>query len=71
MYRQTANYANRILKGSKAGDLPIERPTRFELALNLKTAKSVGVAIPASLRVRADRTIAVATRARAVYNSVL
>jgi putative ABC transport system substrate-binding protein len=57
MYRQTADYANRILNGAKVGDLPIERPTKFELAFNLKTANAIGITIPPSLRLRADRVI--------------
>ena len=57
MYRQTADYANRILKGSKAGDLPVERPTKFDLVFNLKTAKALGIKVPPSILQRADRVI--------------
>ena len=57
IFRRAASYVDRILRGEKPGDLPVQFPTKFEMVVNRKTAKALGLAVPPSIRLRADEVI--------------
>jgi putative ABC transport system substrate-binding protein len=57
LFRRAASYVDRILRGEKPGDLPVQLPTKFEMAVNLKTAKALGLAVPPSILLRADEQV--------------